>query len=338
MADASVKTTGGISEYPAQVPSGALLSSFGAGPRSHDAAVRADSSAFIVNSRSGGGLGRRLLVALRERVGTDRVADLTDTDLATWARRWADRAEALIACGGDGTVAALLEAVHQAGASTPVGVIPLGTGNDLGRIAQMPLDGHIESAWGALNRATPRALDRWILRGPAGVRAWFNYCSWGVDARIAERFHRIRNHHGWWCRSRAANLLAYAGAGLQESGDPIALHASGHGLPAIPTWMRSLVVLNIPSYAGGRQLGARVSCDDGYCDVFALGAGVALGLALSGRRQPHRLGRHRHVEVRLRRPAFLQLDGEPMLAATGAYTISQAGQVLLLAGAARLPG
>ncbi len=310
----------------------------GVGPGSHDAAVQADSGAFLVNSRSGGGRGRQLLLALRQRVGTDRVADLSETDLPTWTRQWSGRAEALIACGGDGTVAALLEAVHQTGASTPVGVIPLGTGNDLGRIAQMPLNANIDAAWVALSQAAPRAIDRWILRGPTGVRPWFNYCSWGVDARIAERFHRIRNQNGWWCRSRAANLLAYAGAGLQESGDAMALRAGGHGFPALPPWLRSLVILNIPSYAGGRHLGARVHCDDGYCDAFALGAGVALGLALSGCRQPHRLGRHRHIEVRLRRPAFLQLDGEPMLAAPGTYTMSHAGQVLLLAGAAPLPG
>ncbi len=296
--------------------------------------MNAADCAFIVNTRSGGCQGRTLLAALRKRVGTDRIADLASISLTEWVQHWGSQSGSVIACGGDGTVAAVLEATHQAGLTTPVGVIPLGTGNDLARVAGMPLTTQLDAVWAALATAQPRALDRWLLQTPRGQRAWYNYCSWGVDARIAERFHRLRADHPWFFRSRAANLLAYASSGLQEPGLKLDLLTA----VGVPQWLRSLAVLNIPSYAGGRQLGGGIRADDGWCDAFALGSGIALGLALSGQRRPHRLGRVRTLAVTLRRPAYLQLDGEPLLAPPGTYVIKQAGQVRLFAGAAARMG
>lgn len=295
--------------------------------------VNAADCAFIVNTRSGGGQGRALLVALRKRVGTDRVADLADVRLVDWVRQWGAQSAGLIACGGDGTIAAVLETAHALGLDIPVGVMPLGTGNDLARVANMPLGGRIEVRLAALTAAQPRAIDRWVLHGPGLVRGWYNYCSWGVDARIAERFHRLRAQHPRLFFARAANLLAYAAAGLQEPGLILDLTLA----TAAPPWLRSLAVLNIPSYAGGRLLGSAIRPNDGLCDAFALGTGVALGLALSGKRRPRRLGQHRRLAVTLRRAGYLQLDGEPLLAPPGAYVISHGGQVRLLAGAVALP-
>jgi hypothetical protein len=183
-------------------------------------------------------------------------------------------------------------------------------------------------AW--LAAAVPRVLDRWMLHGPAGDRPWFNYCSWGCDARIAERFHRLRDQHPWAFSSRLTNLACYAALGLQEQGAALALQLRGAGASSVPTWLRSLVLANIPSYAGGRRLGDGISADDGACDAFALPSGLALGLGLSGVRRPRNLGAHRDLDLHLARPAFLQVDGEPLAAPAGRYRVRHGGRVRLL--------
>src|SRR5688500_17116783 len=152
---------------------------------------RPDEFVFLVNPRSGGQAGRALLAALRHRLPPDRVHATTDIPAAQLAARWHDRCAGLVACGGDGTAASLLEgAYHAAGAgtATPVAILPLGTGNDLARVARAPLAGGLDARLAWVGGARSEVLDRWLLRGPAGQRAWFNYCSWGCDARIAGRF------------------------------------------------------------------------------------------------------------------------------------------------------
>jgi diacylglycerol kinase family enzyme len=68
---------------------------------------------------------------------------LTDADaLKSWV---ADtRADLIIACGGDGTVRRVLEAVVLAGIEVPVGIIPLGTGNLLAKSLGLVDQGKID--------------------------------------------------------------------------------------------------------------------------------------------------------------------------------------------------
>lgn len=288
---------------------------------------------FVVNPRSGGGAGRRLLADLQARFTADRAVAIGETDLPALIGRWHGRAAALVACGGDGTAAALLDGAWRTapGAPTPVAVWPLGTGNDLARQCAAPLGGPMDLRLAWLAAAQARPLDRWLLSGPTGERAWFNYCSWGCDARIAQRFHRLRDLHPWAFASSLTNKAYYAGIGLQELGSPLALRLGGDGVSGpIPAWTRSLVLANIPSYAGGRRLGSHIAMADGRCDAFALPSGIALGIGLSGIRRPRALGSHRQLDLRLARPAFLQIDGEPLTASPGAYRVVPGGRVQLL--------
>jgi diacylglycerol kinase family enzyme len=293
-------------------------------------------SVFVVNPRSGGRAGRQLLAALRMHFGSERVFDLDQIDLGDLVRRSHGRAKALVACGGDGTAAALLDQAWRAAQGdqpTPVAIWPLGTGNDLARYSGVPLRASFaaRSAW--LESAEPRPLDRWVLSGPGGERAWFNYCSWGCDARIVARFHRLREQHAWAFASALTNKACYVGLGFQEHGAPLALTMAADGqVWPLPAWLRSLVLANINSYAGGRRLGKGIQGADGRCDVFALPAGLALGLGLGGVRRPRALGAGQNIRLQLGRPAFFQVDGEAQPAPPGEYTIARAGCVRLLTG------
>ncbi len=287
---------------------------------------------FVVNTRSGGHAGARLLACLRDVHGPERVADIADP-------RWPGllpRAVVAVACGGDGTVAAVLDAAYTLGTSAPpVAIIPLGTGNDLARALGAPMVGAVDAPatfarW--LLTARPRSLDRWLITGPRLDRAWFNYCSIGADARVAGRFHRARREFTWFLRTRLANVACYAGIGLQEGGCALPVEMTCDGADAnVPAWTRALVLASIPSYAGGRRLGQGIACDDRRLDIFALGAQLAMGLGLSGWRRPRSLGRMGGARLRLRHALFLQLDGEPVRAQAGEYIVSHAGQVGVLA-------
>nr|MBA3707651.1 hypothetical protein [Planctomycetota bacterium] len=161
---------------------------------------------FIVNVSSGGRRGASLLARLQQTFAPDRVHPFAVSHLDAIVARATDDGSAVIACGGDGTVAAVLASAHRcarADREAPVGIIPLGTGNDLARTLGWFTAGPLILA--SLRSAPVRRLDRWTFSGGDGSRAWFNYCSFGYDARVAQRFHAVRDHHPYLFRATMLN-------------------------------------------------------------------------------------------------------------------------------------
>ncbi len=289
---------------------------------------------FIVNAESGGRRGRWLMKHLRTLFPEDRVLPLAGVDIDRAIRRSRDEDGAVVACGGDGTAACVLEASWRAGGSVPIGIVPLGTGNDLARSMGCRSSGGL--VFSALRAGVPRRIDRWVLRAPEGARhperAWFNYLSVGYDARVAHRFHALRRHHPAMFRSPTVNKVLYGMVSLGERGGPVAgavrLHAAGP--IAVPAWSGAVVLANIASYAGGTRLGSGILPDDGSLDAFALPAGLAMGLAMGGIRRAHRLGAHRRVDMHILHAVAMQIDGEPLIAGPGHYRVIHGGTVQVL--------
>ncbi|MEA3291830.1 MAG: diacylglycerol kinase family protein, partial [Pseudomonadota bacterium] len=104
--------------------------------------------AVIINPASGRGKARKAapqLGAGLHRHGIDAallVAVSAEETLEMARAAVADGVDALVAAGGDGTVSLALQAV--AGTSTPLGIVPLGTGND--NASLIGLDGDVETA------------------------------------------------------------------------------------------------------------------------------------------------------------------------------------------------
>ena len=289
---------------------------------------------FVINPASGGRRGTWLMARLRERFAADRVLPIHDIDLVALARSLDPSTCALVACGGDGTAASVLDAAWQADPDLPlpVGVLPLGTGNDLARslgwhgteISPSSIDHDLH----ALQVAEARVLDRWHLAGPGFTSTFYNYVSLGADARIAKRFHALRLAHGAFFRSAKINRAWYGLVALGEPGPEITPALTGLELP---DWSRAVVFANIPSYAGGTRLSPEITADDGWLDAFALGPGAVMALAAAGRRQPHSLGRRKSWTWQLHQPTVLQLDGEPLRAAPGLWNIDHRGRAKALA-------
>lgn len=120
----------------------------------------------------------------------------------------------VLACGGDGTVGWVLSILDQIGAPSPpaVGVLPLGTGNDLARALGWGggyTDEPISKILSSIGESETILLDRWQLvveRNPdvpnddengkakenLPLNVVNNYFSLGVDAHIALEFHEAR--------------------------------------------------------------------------------------------------------------------------------------------------
>ena len=92
----------------------------------------------FVNSRSGGQLGGYLTAQLRQNLNPLQVVDLHKTDPKVALRQFGHLPRVrILVCGGDGTVAWILqtmESLVELDPKPPVGILPLGTGNDLARV------------------------------------------------------------------------------------------------------------------------------------------------------------------------------------------------------------
>ncbi len=104
-------------------------------------------------------------------------------------RALADRAEALIVGGGDGTVASA--AGRLAGTDTALGVLPLGTLNLLAKDLEIPLD--LPAAIRALAGAWVRAIDVAEVNG----HVYLNNSVLGLYPSIAQARERLRAARGW---------------------------------------------------------------------------------------------------------------------------------------------
>jgi diacylglycerol kinase (ATP) len=289
---------------------------------------------FVVNPRSGGGQGAALAAALRHSCGVESVFILGDLPLRQIVVRHQASTSAWIACGGDGTVSALAEAVRLAGISLPIGVIPLGTGNDLARSLgwgtgasnDSTLPGLVEQ----LRSASVRALDCWQVRGPQLNHLCLNYCSVGGDAAVALRFHQARQRHPQVLRGVLINKGMYALLGAQQRAMTVRQYVRFTDGLIVPAWAHAVVFANIASYAGGVVLAADGRRDDGLLEAVALGHGLSLGLVAAHLRRPRLLQRVAEVSFRVGSALPMQIDGEPFIAEPGVYHIQHAGRISVL--------
>ena len=216
----------------------------------------------VVNQGAGAKLGAVVAEALSQRSadvaaagGTMRVVDVADTAPREALRAFASEHAAyrVLVCGGDGTVtwvlAAIEELLAEAGgeaagseaadaavaggwAEAPyrpaVGILPLGTGNDLARVLGWGKSFRRErmlSQLAKLDRSRIAALDRWQMRGslPEGraETRLCNYCSIGVDAKAALLWARLSEARPELFKLRLLNKLWYIICGTPE----FALHS-----------------------------------------------------------------------------------------------------------------
>lgn len=261
----------------------------------------------FINPKSGGNQGAKLLQKFQWLLNPRQVFDLTAGGPKFGLELFRKVPQLrVLACGGDGTVGWVLSVLDQLGFENPpaVGVLPLGTGNDLARAlgwgggyTDEPISKILEN----IGDSNTVLLDRWNLKVTPNEGATEgattgkdtlplnvvnNYFSMGVDAHIALEFHEAREAHPERFNSRLRNKMFYGQAGGKDLlrrkwkglAEFVTLECDGKDMtPKLKELkVHAIVFLNIPSYGGGthpwNKSGGQhePATDDGLIEVVGL--------------------------------------------------------------------
>eukprot|EP01094_Clydonella_sp_ATCC50884_P007314 TRINITY_DN16498_c0_g1_i1.p1 TRINITY_DN16498_c0_g1~~TRINITY_DN16498_c0_g1_i1.p1 ORF type:complete len:298 (-),score=92.98 TRINITY_DN16498_c0_g1_i1:71-889(-) len=241
----------------------------------------------------------------------------------------------------------------------PIAILPLGTGNDTARVLGWGGGYEGENLSELLDRveqAEEVLMDRWTItfdppfvndRGDTCSEVgMLNYFSVGVDARIALQFHTTRNSNPQLFSHRIINKGWYGLFGAQNmvfSPEPLTSQGVSMSLDGIPfdisSSLESIIVSNIPSYAGGCDLWGSfkeedgfgpVSFEDGKLEVMGLRSIAHMSAIQTGIDKAKRLGQPQRLSVRITQPIPVQVDGEPFVYESGDITITYKNRARML--------
>ncbi|MFG1943846.1 diacylglycerol/lipid kinase family protein [Nonomuraea sp. NPDC048826] len=221
-----------------------------------------------------------------------------------------------VVLGGDGTVHAVVAALLARGelADRPIGLVPLGTGNDLARALGIPLDPG--EAARALATGRERALDL-LVDEDGGIVV--NAVHVGVGAHASEHAAALKP-----LLRRAAYAVGALVAGARSRGWRLRVKVDGEPVTDGRRRVLMVGVGNGVSIGGGTPLAPHARPDDGLADVvvsYAVSplARLAFGVLLRRGRHPERADvitvRGRGVTVE-GEPVPANADGELLPAAT----------------------
>jgi YegS/Rv2252/BmrU family lipid kinase len=237
------------------------------------------SVAVILNPTAGNRRAGRARLQLQQALEASGVAfEIFTTErpnhASTLARRAAARFDAVLAGGGDGTVQEVATGLLDAG-ETPLGILPLGTGNDFAKllgVPKRPAD------------AIPALLDAEVIPVDAGAVQWrdatapqrvheaifINAVGVGFDALVAAEVDRLKLFRGisgyvagvWkalrlWEQPEAEVRRAFVPAGVEED-EEAPLYQGPFFLAAVS---------NGVSVGGGFRLTPNARIDDGLLDL-----------------------------------------------------------------------
>jgi len=264
---------------------------------------------FLVNPGARSGAARASVDRVRVlagRIGAGLVVSRRVGDLAEQARRAAeDGVERLLVAGGDGTMHHAVQGL--AGTTTALGVIPLGTGNDLALALGTPRD--LEEAVRHALAAPVRRID--LIR--AGDTFCVGYAGAGFDSEVTRRANQVRWGRGRWIYPWSAlrTLVSFA--------PPLAKVVWDGG--TFEGRVMFVDAANLPTYGGGMRIAPSARIDDGLLDLLILKEVSRLTFlsvfpkVYKGEHVGHPallLETARRVEIEIDRPVDLYGGGEPI--------------------------
>lgn len=200
---------------------------------------------LIVNRRSRNGHHLRKVVqrGLRER----------GVEIVKHAHAPGD-VDCIIAAGGDGTLVRLIG--RAIALAAPIGIVPLGTFNDLARTLGIPLD--VAEACGVIAEGHTRTIDVARVNGVFYV----NEASIGISSRLA----RLQTPD----EKRRLGLLTFAASALRAFGHsrPIRAEIAFDGTTERFKTVQ-LTVANSNHFGGFFTVGG-AAIDDGWLDLYAI--------------------------------------------------------------------
>lgn len=235
---------------------------------------------------------------------TDREPLGSAEEIEARIRRHGDAA-AIVVCGGDGSLCLAAPAVIATG--LPLGILPMGTANDLARTLHIPDD--LEAAADVILAGHRRRIDV----GTVNDKYFFNVASIGLSVDLARELSSDLKRR--WGRAGYALAAIRALARARR----FAAFIGENGAPPRRTRTMQIAVGNGRFYGGGTVVAADAAIDDGRLDLYSLEMRNVWRLALMLR--TFRSGEHgawsevttargTEFEIRTRRPRPVNADGE----------------------------
>lgn len=284
-------------------------------PPHHRTAHPLDRVLLVRNPTAGAGHRVTELEDLKHRLESrglivEFVTDLEQLTSLSASLQHAGRLRVVIACGGDGTVA---EVVNRVGEQVPVTVYPMGTANLLAGYLGIPRD--------AASMARLVAEEGVISRldaGRANGRLFLLMVSCGFDADVVRRLHtRRRGRHityFTWAQPILEAMRSYTYPVLRVMCTP------PDGTEQTSQRTHWAFAVNLPVYAAGLSVAPEARADDGHLHVCTFhGGSLWHGIKHVGHvllRRHKRLPEYKceiatQVRIEADEPVPYQLDGDP---------------------------
>jgi diacylglycerol kinase (ATP) len=219
--------------------------------------------------------------------------------------------DVVIAAGGDGTVRCVAEVL--AGTGTPMGLVPLGTGNLLARNLGVDISDPISACYDVLN-GTEKSVDvvKASVNRSGEAQVFLVMAGLGYDAAImADTVDVLKDRMGW---------LAYVEAGIRKlPGKPVRAAISVDGGAPVRRRIRSVMIGNCGRIMGGIEIFPEAKVDDGVLDLLILAPrgrlgwlGVVAGIFGRNKSETESVEyfQGKSAEITLEQEQEFQLDGD----------------------------
>ncbi|XP_064397829.1 diacylglycerol kinase zeta-like isoform X2 [Halichondria panicea] len=307
----------------------------------------------FINPKSGGKQGAKLLHTFQWLLNPRQVFDLSQGGPKFGLQFFRGVSNLrVLACGGDGTAGWVLSILDQMDIqpSLPLGILPLGTGNDLARVLKWGggyTDEPIDKILKHVEEGPVVEMDRWHLGvwpnpnlppeqmvdtdavGDVPLHVINNYFSIGADAHVVLEFHLEREANPEKLNSRLKNKVFYTKRGgrdvflrrFHNMTDHIQLWGDGEDLtPKIRALkLEAICLLNIPSYSAGTNPWGTPPFRDQRIEAQKMDDGrievlgfwaATLAKLHIGLAHGERLAQCQHVKIMTTKALPVQIDGE----------------------------
>ncbi|MGD1103158.1 MAG: diacylglycerol kinase family protein [Terriglobia bacterium] len=171
-------------------------------------------------------------------------------ELAREARE--EKPDLIVSAGGDGTHHYVINGLFKS--EIPLGLLPLGTGNDFAKGVGMPMELHTAAA--ALLNGHVREIDL----AQAGSAIYGCIAGVGFDSTVT----RYANEHARWLSGSLAYMWSLLWCLPEYRPQQLEIIADGESFSGDVVFA---VVGNNASYGGGIRLAPRAKLDDGLLDI-----------------------------------------------------------------------
>ena len=278
--------------------------------------------AILINPVAGNREGALVAAHLRkdpeiQRLGA-AVVELSLSELASQVHA-ARSCDLILIGGGDGTISKVVEGLE--GYSGEIGLLPLGTANDLARelSVRTVTAGCSAQAVLELLTAPTQLLDIWSLTflddgGDTRRHTFMNYCSWGYDAAVLSDVDRWRKaNRSRLLQTRLATRLAYLTYGLkrlcEKRNVQVTLARPENRTTCFD--VSALLVSNIRSYMGAGISNTSSVFGDEKLEIIPLSSPFSLAaMVLPGCSRVAALSVSTTALCFTHPPVFCQIDGE----------------------------